>query len=416
MLGAVDRRPLIASPIANFGIGKAAASPVSSLVAPNGTSYLVYTAETKVGFASAYVCTLPRGAAVCSRTTLLPPLDSHTSVRDLPDSVLFGPNGTVDVLVTTFSDANNDDMTTDGLRADTLEYVLNPSGTINTGAGRVGSLDNQGDSISYDGQILWVTGTASMTDGLQVQETPSDGTFPDLSPPVTIPLAGTPAAHEFYFYGGDLVALPNGDLLIAWDDGTNAYVVEVNPSNKFKVVGDSEFKKKVTVSSENDPTACLASGRSGTYLLLRSTTDGFSGALSLYKYTRSGHFSAARAVPSTSSDYGDTKLLQDGDGLLSVYFATFADVLAQETSNSDGRSWSTFDYPSATPEVTTDIAPALNAFGAGVVFEGAGGTVGDGIRPRLQPVWVHQFVSLVLGAATVKVGMSATATGAAMDG
>ena len=197
----------MASPNPNFRVGKSAASPVTAIVAPDGTAYLAYTAETAGGFASAYVCTLPRGATSCARTTLLPPLDESTSVLDQPDSLLLGPDGTVEVLVTTYQDSDNDDLTPGGLPADLLEYVLNPSGTINTAARRVGSLDNQGDAIGYGNGILWVTGSAAAPGGLMVQETPSDGTFPAISDPVKIPLASTPAAHEYYFYGGDVVAL-----------------------------------------------------------------------------------------------------------------------------------------------------------------------------------------------------------------
>ena len=218
-----------------------------------------------------------------------------------------------------------------------------------------------------------MSGAASADNGLKIQEAPSDGVFPDISEPITIPLAGTGAAHEFYFYGGDVVALPNGDLLIAWDDGVNAFVVEVDPGDGFKVVGHSRFDKKITTPGADYPTSCLATGTSGTYLLLRSTTGGFSGKLSLYKYTSSGHFSAPRSVPSGASAYGDMQLFEDGDGLLSVYFPTFANVLLQETSRTAGRSWTTFRYPSPTPKVTSNISVALNSFGAGVVFEGAGG-------------------------------------------
>ena len=112
--------------MSDFAVGKAAASPVTALVAANGTAYLAYTASTPSGFASAYVCVLPRGATACSHRTLLPPLDNRTSVGDQPDSLLSGPNGTVDVLVTTQVDSNNRDTDTDDAPADTLEYVLSP--------------------------------------------------------------------------------------------------------------------------------------------------------------------------------------------------------------------------------------------------------------------------------------------------
>ena len=92
--------PRVSSAISDFAVGKAAASPVTALVAANGTAYLAYTASTPSGFSSAYVCVLPRGATACSHRTLLPPLDNQTSVDDQPDSLLSGPNGTVDVLVT----------------------------------------------------------------------------------------------------------------------------------------------------------------------------------------------------------------------------------------------------------------------------------------------------------------------------
>ena len=405
--------PRVSSAISDFAVGKAAASPVTALVAANGTAYLAYTASTSSGFSSAYVCVLPRGATACSHRTLLPPLDNQTSVDDQPDSLLSGPNGTVDVLVTSQNDSNNRDTDTDDARADTLEYVLSPSGAIKTGTHRVGSLDSQGNAIGYDGQILWVSGAASADNGLKIQEAPSDGVFPDISEPITIPLAGTGAAHEFYFYGGDVVALPNGDLLIAWDDGVNAFVVEVDPGDGFKVVGHSRFDKKITTPGADYPTSCLATGTSGTYLLLRSTTGGFSGKLSLYKYTSSGHFSAPRSVPSGASAYGDMQLFEDGDGLLSVYFPTFANVLVQETSRTAGRSWTTFRYPSPTPKVTSNISVALNSFGAGVVFEGAGGADVNRILPRVQPVRAHQQVNLVLGTVKLTAGRSTTATGTA---
>ena len=118
----------MSSAISDFAVGKAAASPVTALVAANGTAYLAYTASTSSGFSSAYVCVLPRGAAAYSRRTLLPPLDNQTSVDDQPDSLLSGPNGTVDVLVTSQNDSNNRDTDTDDARADALEYVLSPSG------------------------------------------------------------------------------------------------------------------------------------------------------------------------------------------------------------------------------------------------------------------------------------------------
>jgi hypothetical protein len=398
----------------NFTIGNADSNPATALVASNGTAYLAYTSTVttkSAEYSSAYVCVLPRGARACSKTTLLPPLDKATSASDLPDSLLFGGDGTIDVLVTTYNDSNNDDRTSDGEDADTLEYVLNSAGTLQGSATRVGSLDSQGTAIAYKGQILWSNQDSSCHCGVALQETPSDGTFPHITDPREINLAGTPAASEFYFYGVDVVALPNSDLLFAWDDGSNAYDVEVNPASSFKVVGSSEFKNELTSTDGVTPTGALATGPAGTYLLLRSTNNGFAGKMETLKYTSAGHFAAPLEVVSPANDYGDFKLLQTGEGHLKVYYETFAGRLVQLTSANDGATWSTLDYASATPEAGGNIAPALLTFGAGVVFEASGGTPANGILPRVQPVLVNQAVSFNLKASSIPYGESTTASG-----
>jgi hypothetical protein len=405
------------SPIANFQIGRASSSPTTAIVAPNGTAYLAYSAANKSDFGSAYVCVLPRGARKCSATTLLPPLNRNTSVWNQPDSLLFGPSGAVDVLVTMHNDANGDDKTATGADADTIEYVLKPGGKLVGSPKRIGSLDEQGNAISYKGQILWVSGsTDTGTGAISLQESPADGSatgYKNITSPIRINLAGTPAAKEFYFYGGDVVALHNGHLLIAWDDNTNAYDVEVDPAKGFRVVGSSEFKGFVTTYGPSPLTSELSTGPQGALLLLRSSANGFSGKLVLRKYTSKGHFGAPRSVPSPNSantDYGDYRLVQQASGVLDVFYEA-GSVLVQETSYNGGHSWSKFNYPGPTPFVTQDLATALLPFGAGVVFEASGGTVADGILPKVQPVLVHQSVNLSIVPNPVKVGKQATPSG-----
>jgi hypothetical protein len=157
--GAATRiTPATAQP-SNFTIGKPAAYYGTAVLAANGTAYLPYTAYTSTARTktSAWVCVLPRGARKCKTTTLLRPLDSSTSVSNQPASVVLGRGGTVDVLVTTNSDSNNDDLTGGGQKADTLEYVLTASGKL-TSVTRVGTLNQQGTAINFDGQLLWTSG------------------------------------------------------------------------------------------------------------------------------------------------------------------------------------------------------------------------------------------------------------------
>ena len=405
------------SPIANFQIGRASSSPVISIVAGDGTAYLAYTASNKSDFASAYVCVLPRGARRCSKTTLLPPLDGKTSVSGVSDSSLFGPSGTVDVLVTTSNDVNGDDKTTAGLDADTIEYVLNSGGKLVGSPKRIGTLDAQGNAITYHGQILWVSGsTDTGTGAISLQESPADksGTgFENITAPIRINLAGTPASKEFYFYGGNVVALPNGHLLIAWDDNTNAYDVEVDPAHGFRVVGSSEFKGYVTTYGSSTVTSELSSGPRGVLLLLRASTNGFSGKLEMLKYKSDGHFGSPMTIPSPNSantDYGDYRMVQQADGVLNLFYEV-GNVLVQEVSYNGGHNWSKYSYPSATPFVTLNLAPAILPFGAGVVFEASGGTVANGILPKVQPVLVHQSVSLSLVPNPVKLGSQSMPSG-----
>ncbi|HEY1621855.1 MAG TPA: hypothetical protein VGG25_29820, partial [Streptosporangiaceae bacterium] len=151
--------PAAAAQPKNFTIGKAAAWPGTAVIAANGTAYLAYTAYTSKseGFASAWVCVLPRGARKCSATTQLTPIDSATSLSNQPDSMVLGPDGTVDVLITTFNDANSGDRTTSGADADTLEFVLAASGKIESKS-RVGTLDQQGTALRVGGQLMWTSG------------------------------------------------------------------------------------------------------------------------------------------------------------------------------------------------------------------------------------------------------------------
>jgi hypothetical protein len=406
--------PAAVSALKNFPVGKAGAWPVTATIAANGTAYLAYTAYTTKaeGFAAAWVCVLPRGARKCSATTLLKPLDSATSVDNQPDSIVLGPGGTVEVLVTTTNDANSDDITTGGLDADTLEYVLSASGKL-TSVTRVGTLDQQGTALRFDGQLLWTSGGDDTSGGgAEIQETPADGTFKNIAAPVALDLAGTPAAGELDFDGTSAVPLPDGDLLLAWDDGTNAYAVEVNVADGDEVVRSAEFKTEVTTDNFGGPAGSLVTGRAGTFLLTRASNDGFGGRMEVHQYAGgSGSlFAAARKIPTTTADFGDFKINEDGQGKLSVYYER-DDVLVQETSTDGGKKWSVYDYASPTPVVTPNITPALTAFGAGVVFEAAGGTVSDGILPRVQPVWVHQSVSFGLKKSRIGHGASTTGSG-----
>jgi hypothetical protein len=405
------------SPIANFQIGRASSSPVTAIVAGNGTAYLAYSASNKSSFASAYVCVLPRGTRRCSTTTLLPPLDGKTSVSGQADSLLFGSSGTVDVLVTTANDANGDDRTTTGMDADTIEYVLSRGGKLVGSPKRIGTLDEQGNAITYHGQTLWVSGsTDTGTGAISLQESPADGSgtgFKHITAPIRINLGGTPASKEFYFYGGNVVALPNGHLLIAWDDNTNAYDVEIDPAHGFRVVGSSKFKGFVTTFGTSPVTSELSTGPKGVLLLLRSSGNGFSGKLEMLKYTSTGHFGTPITVPSpnsTNTDYGDYRLIQQSNGVLDLFYEA-SNVLVQEISYNGGHSWSKFGYPGSTPLDTLNLAPAILPFGAGVVFEASGGTVADGVLPRVQPVLVHQSVSLSLIPNPVKLASQSTASG-----
>jgi len=400
------------NPEPNFPIGLPGAAPATAVVATSGTAFLAYTAyNSSDSFGSVYVCTVPRGARACSKTTLLPPLNSKISASGGPVSMLIASNGYVDILVTTYPDTKGHQP--DGQYADTIKYVVGPGGGLigKTGV-RVGTLDSQGDAIFYGRQIVWVSGSDDTGQGgLTVQATPGDGTFPHFSDPVSIDLAGTPAAKEFYFYGGDVVALPNKDLLLAWDDSSNAYAVEVNPANKYKVVGSSEWKGEVTTTSSGTPTSALATGPSGTYLLLRQSTDGFSGKLELLKYTSSGHFGTPVSVPATTADYGDMTLYELGSGALRVFYETYAGTLVQDSSSDGGAKWTTYTFESGIPEISSNAAAALLRFGAGVVFEGAGGTPSDGVHARVQPVLVHQLVSLIFKSTKLTPGQTTTASG-----
>jgi len=115
-------------------------------------------------------------------------------------------------------------------------------------------------------------------------------------------------------------------------------------------------------------------------------------------------------IPTTTADYGDFKLSEDSAGKLSVYYEQ-SDVLVQETSTDGGRHWTVYRFRSGTPVVTPNISVALTKFGAGVVFEAAGGTVSNGILPRVQPVWVHQSVSFRLARSRVGHGGKTTGSG-----
>jgi len=54
------------APNSNFTIGKPNSNPVTSLLAPDGTAYLLYIASRIQGAVSyPYVCVLPRGARSC---------------------------------------------------------------------------------------------------------------------------------------------------------------------------------------------------------------------------------------------------------------------------------------------------------------------------------------------------------------
>jgi hypothetical protein len=397
----------------NFTVGRPAAYPGTAVIAANGTAYLAYSAYTTKAetFVSAWLCVLPRGARKCKTTTLLRPLDSATKVSNQPDSIVLGPDGTVDVLVTTDSDANGGDRTGSGAEADTLEYVLTAAGKLSS-VTRVGTLDQQGTAIRVGGQLLWTSGGDSATQGgVSIQETPADGTFPNLTSPVQLNLAGTAAASEVDFDGTSAVPLPGGNVLLAWDNGTNAYAAEVSLGSD-DIVRSAEFKTEVTTDNFGGPAGALVTGRSGIYLVTRASNDGFGGRLEVHKYLAGSGalFAAARKAPTTTADYGDFKLSEDGQGKLSIYYET-SDVLVQDTSTDGGAHWSVYRYASQTPEVTPNIAPALTASGAGVVLEAAGGTVSNGILPRVQPVWVHQSVSFRLAKSRLHHGGTTTGSG-----
>jgi hypothetical protein len=404
--------PAAASPLRNFTIGKAAAYPGTAVIAANGTAYLAYTAYTSDAetFASVWVCVLPRGARACKTTTSLTPLNKATSVNNQPDSIVLGPDGTVDVLVTTYSDSNNDDLTGSGQKADTLEYVLSAAGKL-TSVSRVGTLDQQGMAIRVDGQLLWTSGGDDASGGgIEIQETPADGTFPDLTAPVGPKLAGTAADGTGDFGGTSAALLRDGNVLLAWDNGTNAYAVEVTLAGQ--VVRSAEIKTEVTTDNFGGPAGALASGPAGTYLLTRASNDGFGGQLEIHKYVAGSGalFAKAMKVPTTVNDFGDFKLNEDGQGTLTAFYET-SDVLVQVTSGDSGAKWSVYRYASGTPEVTPNIAPALTKFGAGVVFEAAGGTPADRILPRVQPVWVHQSVTFHLASSKIRPGKKTTGSG-----
>ena len=399
-------------PNANFTIGLADSNPVSSFLASDGTAYLVYVAsKTQGGVSKAYVCVLPRGARKCSRTTLLTALDPSTNVDSNAISMLAGPSGTIDIILTSDNDSNADDHTTLGEDADVLEYVINTAGELTGQATRIGTLDSEGNAISYKGQILWI-GSGEQ----EVQESPADGSntgWKNITKPIQLNLAGTPMNNEFEVQGGDIDALPNGDVLAAWDDSSNAYVVELNPANNFSLVGWSEFKGWRThvdagVSSE------LSNGPHGTYLLLRQSSNEFSGGLELLRYVGKGKFGTPVHVPSPNDDkgasYSDYRLVQLTDGGFVVVYME-DQKLYEEVSYNQGKTWSKFAYAGDTPYETENLAPALTAFGAGVVFEASGGSVGNKILPEVQPVWVHQSVGLTISPSVVKVGKPSKATG-----